>query len=290
MRSLLNILPVWKENPGGSFSSVADSPKLFEFVSSIQSGGEQWVFPFDDAREILTVLKIQLAYLFADALHLRKRASLSGVRLDKYLQISGRELRLLIDRPDAWEYLLLSEALSREIEASSDFKRDWSYQVTLGSSIRKTPKDLIAYFQLKNTEALRLITLCNTLLNQALPSALGPPGQPGNADAILYVASRIGSIYRAVLEWKLEFLRLSVDEALISLRSIASCVCDNAVIELEEFASELSTKLRGALAAPKDISQEVTILLALTVPDVAKFRDEMARVTLLIQSGKLAWD
>jgi hypothetical protein len=93
MRSLLSILPVWRENPGGNYASVADSPKLFDFISSIQSGGDQWVFPFDDAQEIVSVLRAQLAYLFGDALELRKRASQSGVRSGKYAHLSGRVQR-----------------------------------------------------------------------------------------------------------------------------------------------------------------------------------------------------
>lgn len=57
MRSLLSILPVWKENPEGNFAGVADSPRLFEFISSIYEGGEQWVFPFDSAQDIAAVLR-----------------------------------------------------------------------------------------------------------------------------------------------------------------------------------------------------------------------------------------
>lgn len=290
MRSLLSILPVWRENPGGNYASVADSPKLFDFISSIQSGGDQWVFPFDDAQEIVSVLRAQLAYLFGDALELRKRASQYGVRSGKYAHLSGRELRLVIDRPEAWEYLLFSEALSRELEANADLKRDWLYNVAFGASVPGTPKNLFAYFQQKNTEASRLFTLFNTLFDQALTSGFGAPGQPGDPDAILYVASRAGAIYKAALEWKLDFLRVAVNEALAPLRSAAACLCDNAVKEVEEFASDLSTRLADALAEPKGVRREMTIKLVLTVPDLAAFHDELERLTALIQSGELAWD
>jgi hypothetical protein len=47
MRSILDIIPVWKDNPTGNFTSVVDSPRLFEFVCSVRDSGKQWVFPFD---------------------------------------------------------------------------------------------------------------------------------------------------------------------------------------------------------------------------------------------------
>jgi hypothetical protein len=197
---------------------------------------------------------------------------------------------LLIDRPVAWEYLLFSEALFREIEACADLKRDWSYNLALGASVPMTAKNLFAYVQQKNTEASRLFTLFNTLFDQALTSAVGAPGQSGNPDSILYVASRAGTIYRAALEWKLEFLRVAVDDALVPLRSIAACLCDNAVMEVEAFASDLSNKLSDALAAPKDARREVTITLVLTVPDLTGFNEELERLAGLIQSGELAWE
>jgi hypothetical protein len=132
--------------------------------------------------------------------------------------------------------------------------------------------------------------LFNTLFDQALTSGFGAPGQPGDPDAILYVASRAGAIYKAASEWKLDFLRVAVNEALVPLRSAAACLCDNAVKEVEEFASDLSTRLADALAEPKGVRREMTIKLVLTVPDLAAFHDELERLTALIQSGELAWD
>jgi hypothetical protein len=60
MRSILDILSVWKANPTGDFTSVVDSPKLLQFVSEIRDGGEDWVFAFDTAQDIISILRTQL--------------------------------------------------------------------------------------------------------------------------------------------------------------------------------------------------------------------------------------
>ena len=78
MDSILTFLPVWKANPAADFASVVDSPRLFEFVSDIRDRSAKWVFAFDTAQDITSILRNQLAYLFADALALRIRASASG--------------------------------------------------------------------------------------------------------------------------------------------------------------------------------------------------------------------
>ena len=57
-RNVLEILPVWKANPSGDYSSVTDSPKLFEFVASLRDSGAEWVFPFDLAQQIFDVLRL----------------------------------------------------------------------------------------------------------------------------------------------------------------------------------------------------------------------------------------
>jgi hypothetical protein len=57
VRSILEILPVWRQNPSGDFSSVVDSPALFQFVSELRDAGETWVFPFDTAQDICSTLR-----------------------------------------------------------------------------------------------------------------------------------------------------------------------------------------------------------------------------------------
>lgn len=126
-RSVLDLLRVWKANQSGDFSSAVDSPKIFEFVSELHEVGDKWIIPFETAQDVFAALKVQLAYLFRDSLQLRLRASQSGALSRRFRHIDGKELRLLIERPKGWEYLLLGAALRREFEALDDVKRDWQY-------------------------------------------------------------------------------------------------------------------------------------------------------------------
>ncbi len=68
MKSILQVTPIWKKNPGGDFSEVVDTPKLFQFVEEVRNTKEHWVFSFEEAAHVEETLKKQLAYLFMDSL------------------------------------------------------------------------------------------------------------------------------------------------------------------------------------------------------------------------------
>ncbi len=290
MRSIIDILTVWKANPTGDFNGVVDSTKLLQFVSEVREGGKDWVFAFDTAQDIISILRTQLAYLFADALELRTRASVSGAVLSGYKHLSGRELRLVIEKPPAWEHRLFSEGLRREISSSTDLRRDWIYNLALGSETFLEPSELIRWIQQKNSEAVRIIAILQALFDKALPVALAPPGHPGDPEGIVYVASRIGSSYRSLMQWKLDFLCLSTVNELLQLRSLAASLCDNAVAEIEQFALKFSSELENALNKPAGgPPQEISLTLTLTVPDQEPLTQELARVRALVAAGDLEW-
>jgi len=285
MRSIIDLLPVWDANPGADFKNVVDSPSLFEFVSGIRSSGKTWVFPFDLAEDIVSTLRIQLAYLFADALELRMRVATSGLNITRYKDVSGAELRVMIDRPPAWEYSLFTEALLREIAQCADLKRDWSHRIAIGSKqMKRAP--FLSYLSEKMAEATGMFSHLETLFHSAFEEAVGPPGQAGDPEKILYVASRIGALYHAALEWKIDFYRVLVDEPAVRLRDIVASMLDNAVSEVEEFATSTHKRLADAITASKQAPILLEANLQLTFNPL--MMDELSKETKRLE--KVNWE
>jgi hypothetical protein len=289
MRTLLDILPVWQANPLADFSKIVDTPRLLEFVGKLKGGGETWVFPFDTAQEIFDVLKTQFAHLFMDALELRLRASSAGSQLEKFRHLRGTALRLLIERPPGWEYLLFTEALYDGVNGLTDLKRDWHYQVAIGgASTVLSPLGLNEHFKGKLSEARRIVENAAILINQAWTAAIGKPGEPAEAEGILYAAGRLTSVYRNALEWKLDFQRLAMPPEMNRLMLLTSCLCDNIVREIEGFSQFLKPATADAVrAARAGEKAEVRRTLTLTVPDMTEAYAELSRVADLISSGAL---
>ena len=65
---------VWKANPEADYSSVVDTPRIFEFIDSFREGGKAWTIGFATAEDIVNTLRQQFAYLVQDALELRRKA------------------------------------------------------------------------------------------------------------------------------------------------------------------------------------------------------------------------
>ncbi|MGA9351759.1 MAG: DUF4062 domain-containing protein [Anaerolineae bacterium] len=279
MRSILDVLPVWKANPEGNFQGVVDSPKLFEFVESLMSSKEVWVFPFDIAQDIMQTLRKQLAYLFNDSLQLRIR--MKSVDLpESLLSLKGPALRLVIERPAGWEYLLLSQVLSDELALAKNLKRDYEYDIALGTGDDFDLQGLISWTQRKLRQLASNAASINQIFGQVLQDALGPPGVPGNPELIVYVAQKLAEVYKTAILWSLEIRRVHVEEELRNLVRIVSRMPANMIREIEEYSERIFREMREALATPAKPGEVRTLefILKLTMPGNEEFEEELNRL------------
>jgi len=279
-RRLLDMLPVWRANPNGDFTPVVDTVKVFEFIAGIRESGGQWVFPFETAQEICATLRSQLSYLFKEALDVRHRVYGSDSIPGTLRHLSGEPMRLLIERPSHWEYLFFAESLRNEIERYSSVRRDWENGICFGDQELLSGRELIDWIPVKLDQVKRLWGNAANLLNDALQKAFRPPGTPGNAEEIYYVAAKLGETYRETLRWKLDFQRVSVDLNREKLKALVSCLCDNTVRELEEFSRSIKDRLRDAITEYQSTRQrvEVSLTLTLTAPDMTGLNEELERL------------
>ena len=161
----------------------------------------------------------------------------------------------------------------------------------MGPGTKLKPSEFLARVQGKCQEAQRVGANLATLFNVAWPDAIGPPGKPADPEAIVYVAERIAAVYRNALDWKLDFERLGTPEELCRLKSLASCLCDNMVAQVEEYSSKLKALTSEAVRAVRlGGKAEVKLTLTLTVPDLTEYMEELRRVTDLYSSGALEWE
>ena len=95
-------------------------------------------------------------------------------------------------------------------------------------------------------------------------------------------------MYREILKWKLDFVRVSVAPALPALqklKTLNSELCDNTIYELEAYARSLRPSIINALNQAQ--RTELRLILKLTAPDTAALVYESARVRSLINAGLL---
>lgn len=283
-KSILNLLPVWRGNARADFSMVVDSTKVLEFISSIRDSGDAWVFPFETAQEIVDTLRVQFAYLCMDGLNLRRRAKEAA--LPEVLKgLQGKAFRIALEKPEAWEYRLFGQVLADCLKEHTSLRRDWEYAVTFGATESRGTADLFTWSQNQLAQLTRIGNGLSKLVNVALQEALGPPGVPGNPEALVYVARRISDGYREAIQWSLRFRCITVDPEFTELTRILGHFSSDIIQKVEGFSARLLSGLESQLTLPPEQRETLEVSLVLILPELDAYDREVQRLQALLASG-----
>ena len=265
-RRILHTLPVWKTNPDADYSNVVDTPRLFEFVDGIRSADRAWVFPFDIAHDIVATLRIQFAYLVHELLKLN--TMLEGSPLTPHLPEFGpRSLRLALEKPDLWEYLLLFQVWQERVDKLSQDVEDYRARFTIGASEDVVPDAAADWLQTRMHELQNLAQSFTRLVDSEVPRACGPPGEPGDVVRILWVARKFGEILEFALKWSQRVRCARVHAPFEEPARIVSEFTDDLVDQLCRFPGsniERLVEARAAAATGGPLTLEMTFTLALS--------------------------
>ncbi|MGA2060468.1 MAG: DUF4062 domain-containing protein [Thermoguttaceae bacterium] len=279
-REILNTYPIWKANPNACFPNV-DSPKLYEFVDSLQSRNGLWINPFDIANDIIDTLRNKWAFLFLDALQLWIKTR--DLELSSNLrQLRGKALRILIDKPAHWEYIFYNQVLHDKLRELAVLKKDRDLGIISGEcnrlivtktyGIDKIDKALsISQWVQDHIKelGLRINGMMKLFSEEVINDAFGPLGIPGNPENILYLADKLAETYRYVIEWSIKCKNMLIDDEYIKLFNLISQGVNNVILEIENYEAELRNKITDLIQNPpkQGETRHISICLSLSVPE-----------------------
>ena len=280
-RGVLAVLPVWKNNPEADFSGTVDSPRLFEFLDQVRSTDRVWTQSFGRAQDIVGALRVQFAHLTSEGLQWGRR--LRGTPPRELRDLHGEALRLALEKPDAWEYLLFGRVLCDEIEASEDLLREYRLGILLGTGEQASGGDLemLRWLGRQFAELRRTYAAADTLINVALQEALGRPGEPGDVAALVFVARQFGAAYRHAVDWSQRVRRAHTSERFEVLTDLLSKLSQSLVEQVGGFGPNLLHQVNEALANPPGPGEpppEIRITLTFELSGFARFREEFDRI------------
>lgn len=279
---ILSNLKVWEANPDGDYSSICDSSQLFEFVKSLYENNSTWVYGFNNVQDIIETLRKQLAYLFFDCLKLKNQIN-SNKFSSKILELTSDALKIVLNKPIAWEYRLFGQVLCDGINKNADLKRDLKYGV-----LHKNPTELtnvqqvLAWIPVKVNELSKIVGSLEPLINIALVDALGEPGKPGDADNIVYVANKIIDIYKNAISWGLDFRSVSVPKDFNQLMYYAAIPSESVANDIEEFSNMYNDSLSTAIIKVANGQKPIHLKLTLTLNemDMSNFDRELQNIRI----------
>ena len=281
-KQLEPLLRLWKANPATDFSSQIDTPDLLRFLDEIRDTHRVWTSTFEHASEITEALRTRFAYLMAEGLKWQLR--LDQRPQDSYVRrLAGVSLRIALERPEAWEFLLLAQIVRDELAANKHLREEHveALALELGEDVAE-PAEWPAK---RLAELERLIDTLSPIMNTIATRAVGAPGQSGNADEIAFAGRAIGRVYASALTWSRRVRTANLPSEMNDMRSILARFTDAVIKEIEGHPDRLEAIIRDLLKAPPTgPTREVTIALKLTLPDglVEEFNLEMRRLRAIV--------
>lgn len=270
-KGILSILPIWKANPAGNFATVVDTPRVFEFIELVRSQERVWTFAFESARDIVTVLRIQLAYLFQESLKLR--LLLGGSALPRSLErLRPRALRLALERPKAWEYRLFLQSLIDEVERRTDLVREYREGLLLEASTSVSASDAPEWFLTRLHELQSLVASANRLINESAQEAFGKPGEPGDVEHIVWVSRMVAVVLENTIKWatRIRCTRLASPFDLVAPE--AALFVEDLISQFTTFPRDSLNKVEDALLQPPSGKpQELRLVMTLTLANQSRF-------------------
>lgn len=268
LRKLIDILPVWRNNPEGDFSHVVGDNKVFEFIEEVRSKRSLWNFEFEKAQDILEILTGQLSFLLKNSM-LRTKAlwGIENVLLEK---ISSKATEILVNKPELYELRFFFQVLADELDRYQYLKKDCVHSVILKSGQTFTdPRDALDWQMDKLGQLNAFIESLNNLFN-AFNEYYGAPGTPSDLDGLYYVAHRMGAFYASILDWIIDVKSVRIPAALNEVNSALAEIPSDVIKDFEEFVPNSMTVIEETLEARKrgEMSKgmEICLNLQLAIP------------------------
>lgn len=277
-RTIIDQLPVWKDNPHATFSHV-DTPKLFEFAHTLRNLDGLWTYPFDKTKDITETLQQQWAFLFNDAMKLWRKTRDSGIP-KSLMELNGEALRLVIEKPSYWEHLLFSQLLKDKLAEYKTLKNDKEYGIKVGKPDHidaEDPSFFFKWFGSFHQEVIPKIKTISSLLQpEVTENAFGAQGKPGDPEKIIYIADRLSIIYGELLHWSIRCANIITDKKFDRFLNLHSRGVDNVVQEIENFSDCILNEINNVKNIPPTEVKplQITLTLKMTFPE--KLEEELS--------------
>lgn len=248
-KGILPLLPMWERNPNADFGDTVPNTKVFEFIKQVRGKDSVWTIEFEHAQDIVQALKHQLAYQMLEGLNLRKqiRAHQSEIPAD----ISGKAMRLILEKPINWKYSFYGQVLADEVKKHADMYQEYRLGLIFSRGEIVTHDTFLRWLQGKLSEASRLGYAMEELMGKHLVTAFGPEGIDPNLDDLAFVARRTSVVYKEALVWSLQVRQVQIEDYLQPVIDRLGNGLSNLIRLVNEYAHELEGKTYKSTLQPR---------------------------------------
>lgn len=281
-KEMINILPVWERNHNADFSNIVDTSKIFEFLSDVRKKRGLWNFEFDNAKDIIEILKVQLSNLFKESLKYRNIISRNN-ESDLFDKISSASINILLKKEDYYEIRFFMQAMLDEIQKYTDLKNDYKYTVLFkieDNLSNANINQILDWLQFKLEQLKQHIASLNNLA-KAFVCFYAEPGIPSDLNGLLYVAKSFAKMYAQILQWGMDTKGVIVSDEYKKLMDAFSKLPSIVISQIEEYPNKSLNKISECVKQEKrnepTDKKEIDLRMELKIDDeaMAQFNREM---------------
>lgn len=240
-RSMLDLLPIWENNPTANFSPQVDYPEVFLF-SKNSKADQKWLFPFDKASEITEIIKHQFSVFLRELIGRKKEGKLRPLR--EFANETPRAQQIALDRPRFWEYLLTEELLKSKLTIIKRGFNDLQRGLIFRPSVPMKGREFIPWVGARCRDLESLVRLIKIAVEEELPRAWGPLGVAGDVVHILAAVNKLNQACTELLNWEIELGSVIPPEAFVNLKERMKGWTSQLLSEMERLAEELGKPFR----------------------------------------------
>lgn len=274
-KSILTYLPLWKANPEIVIPGVPNND-VFVFVNEIRSMN-LWTHEFERIEDIKLALNDQLSIMFRDLLERR-----SAGKIDPLLSFRGESVvarSLALDKPKYWEYLLSSELfrvrLSKTMLRYKRLQEGFTH-VPLRSI---SGRDFFTWMQDYFANLLSITSALGKQFTITLKESFGPPGVPGDPNAILIAVNEIDLLLNQLIECERELIAHRPPDLFKVLQGTGAGIIDVVFETFKSLPDRLVEPFRNG-DPPK--GAVIDLMLVFPSPDTSRYEAELERLEAII--------
>ncbi|WP_410626143.1 toll/interleukin-1 receptor domain-containing protein [Amycolatopsis sp. cmx-8-4] len=157
---------------------------------------------------------------------------------------------VLSERPPGWEYLLYGGMLHQGIADLADKYRDHVIEFAPHNGTVVDDEEGLTLLSTKLTSVATIVSNIDRVLSpEAQVAAFGEPGEPGDPERIIHLASRLTSIYGELLDWSADLRAIGIaDDSLRRAANAEARLADDPIRKIRQLVQIYMHGLDGISA------------------------------------------
>jgi hypothetical protein len=246
-KPLTALMDVWRYNKSADFSKSVENTMVFEFVDNIKNIDKSWCFEFEQAQDIISVLKIQLSHLFRDSLTIKNKYT-TNRDLEFWSKLSPVAVNILLKKEDFYELRFFIQTLQDELLKHEELKLDVEYKIRLGSKKKISDDKELLDWMLEEFESIsHFLQSADNLFRNAYKKYYGDPGVPSDLKGLFYVSNALARLHKEMLIWSINISSVFVLEDQESVRDSLSEYTIRSANNIWEYPKKVIEDLNKAL-------------------------------------------